>query len=71
MSQEYEFKEYWYQFHELSALYDINYKNKDPEIFKQIIALDNTVTGLESTRFPGNAELLKLRNSIRELLAKE
>ena len=65
-STEYEFKEYQEQFEAICKGLD---KEPLPGNYMDLIALDNTITGLESTRFPGNSNLLNLRSKIRKRLA--
>lgn len=69
MSQEYEFLEYMEQLECIKE--DLELYQGDPTPCQQLIALDNTVTALESTRYPGNCKLLEIRKEIRKLLAKE
>jgi len=63
---EYDFSEYKEQLDHIRDSLQLGYE----DAYQELVAFDNTVTSLESTRYPGNTELLRYRKEARELLAK-
>lgn len=62
-----------YQFQEFEERIRFARECKDSPLWKasiqqDLIALKNTITGLESTRYPGNEALLQYEKEIQELL---
>ena len=62
-----------YQFQEFEERIRFAKECKDSPLWKasiqqDLIALKNTITGLESTRYPGNESLLAYQKEIQELL---
>jgi len=62
-----------YQFQEFEERIRFARECKDSNLWQEsirldLIALKNTITGLESTRYPGNESLLAYQKEIQELL---
>lgn len=62
---EHDFSEYSAQLESLKQ----GLANGDLLAYQKLIAFDNAITGLESTRFPGNTALLEFKKQAREILA--
>ena len=65
--EEYNFSEYKEQLENIKG----ELLKGDDSAYQSLIAFDNTITGLESTRYPGNAALLEFQKEARELLAQD